>query len=151
MRANVTDVTTKVFVLDTNVLLHDPRALQKFEENDVVIPIYVIEEIDQFKKEMSELGRNARTVTRFLDELRESSGNTLQQGVALSSGGTLRVAVPTDVMARRSLDNAEMDRAILQTALAERDAHPKMPTVFVTMDANLRIRADALGLGAESY
>ena len=151
MRANVTDVTTKVFVLDTNVLLHDPRALQKFEENDVVIPIYVIEEIDQFKKEMSELGRNARTVTRFLDELRESSGNTLQQGVALSSGGTLRVAVPTDVMARRSLDNAEMDRAILQTALAERDAHPKMPTVFVTMDANLRIRADALGLRAESY
>jgi PhoH-like ATPase len=64
----------KIYVLDTNVLLHDPRAIYKFEDNDVVIPIHVIEEIDQFKREMSEVGRNARTMTRILDELRAQSG-----------------------------------------------------------------------------
>lgn len=141
----------KIFVLDTNVLLHDPRAILKFEENDVVIPIHVIEEVDQFKKEMSELGRNARTLTRMLDELRELADNTLEQGAPLESGGTLRVNVPKDVLARKKLDNAAMDAAILETALEERDKNPGVMTIFVTMDANLRIRADALGLHAENY
>lgn len=60
----------KVYVLDTNVLLHDPRAIYKFDEHDVVVPIHVIEEVDHFKREMNELGRNARMVARFIDELR---------------------------------------------------------------------------------
>jgi PhoH-like ATPase len=141
----------KVFVLDTNVLLHDPRAIYKFEDNDVVIPIHVIEEIDQFKREMSEVGRNARTITRTLDELRERTGGTLQKGCAMEGGGSLRVAVPRDVLALKKLDNAAMDHAIVQTAIDERDAQPDVPTVFVTMDSNLRIRADALGLRAENY
>jgi PhoH-like ATPase len=141
----------KVFVLDTNVLLHDPRAIYKFEDNDVVIPIHVIEEIDQFKREMSEVGRNARAITRTLDELRERTGGTLQQGCVMEGGGRLRVAVPKDVLALEKLDNAAMDHAIVQTAIAERDARPDVPTVFVTMDSNLRIRADALGLRAENY
>lgn len=142
---------SKTFVLDTNVLLHDPRAIYKFEDNDVVIPIHVIEEIDQFKKEMSELGRNARTITRILDELREITGGTLNKGAPLDGGGKLRVAVPKDVMSKHKLDNAAMDLAIVQTALTERDTNPGKPTIFVTMDSNLRIRADALGLRAENY
>jgi PhoH-like ATPase len=141
----------KIYVLDTNVLLHDPRAIDKFEDNDVVIPIHVIEEIDQFKREMSEVGRNARTFTRTLDELREATGGTLQEGCRLAGGGQLRVAVPKDVLALKKLDNAAMDHAIVQTAITERDANPGTPTVFVTMDSNLRIRADALGLRAENY
>ena len=73
----------KVYVLDSNVLLHDPRAIFKFEDNEVVLPIYVIEEIDHFKRETSELGRNARQTSRFIDELRERSEHTVQHGVEL--------------------------------------------------------------------
>jgi len=141
----------KVYVLDTNVLLHDPAALHKFEDNEVVIPIHVIEEVDQFKKEMSERGRNARTLARFLDELRERSGGSLQSGVDIEEGGRIRVAVPEDAMKLERLDNAAMDHAIVRTALQIRDAQPDDRVVFVTMDSNLRIRADALGLRAENY
>jgi PhoH-like ATPase len=144
-------VSKKTYVLDTNVLLHDPRALEKFEDNEVVIPIYVIEEIDQFKKELSELGRNARYVARFLDELR-ADGGSLQDGVPLQQGGTLRVGVPAEGPEWRStLDHAAMDHAILDMALELRDTNPEVPVVFVTMDSNLRIRADALGVRAENY
>ncbi|HEU4538795.1 MAG TPA: PIN domain-containing protein, partial [Polyangiaceae bacterium] len=83
----------KNYVLDTNVLLYDPHAIFKFEDNDVVIPIFVIEEVDQFKREGTERGRNARTVCRFLDDLREKGGS-LAGGVPLEGGGSLRVAVP---------------------------------------------------------
>src|ERR1700727_1386115 len=85
----------KNYVLDTNILLHDPRAIFRFEDNDVIIPIFVIEEVDQFKREGSERGRNARQVCRYLDELRDAGGS-LSRGVALSSGGMLRVAVPAE-------------------------------------------------------
>ncbi|HET8936781.1 MAG TPA: PhoH family protein [Polyangiales bacterium] len=139
----------KVFVLDTNVLLHDPRAIFKFDEHEVVLPIYVIEEVDRFKREMNELGRNARMLSRFIDELRETADANLQAGVVLPSGGQLRVAVPSDVLAERNGRSA--DHKILQVALLERNTHPESPTVFVTMDTNLRIRADALGLRAENY
>jgi PhoH-like ATPase len=139
----------KVYVLDTNVLLHDPRAIFKFEDNEVVLPIYVIEEIDNFKRDMSELGRNARMLARFIDELREKSEGTLQQGVPLPSGGSLRVAASENVLAETNGRSA--DHKILASALAERDAHGALPTIFVTMDSNLRIRADALGLRAENY
>ena len=147
-------VPPKIFVLDTNVLLHDPRAIFKFEENTVVIPIYVIEEIDGFKKELSERGRNARQTARFLDELRAQNGHTLQEGVLLENGdeGRLVVAVPThpDELWKRR-DNKQMDNAIMRTALELRDSNPDRPVVFVTMDSNLRIRADAMGLRAENY
>ena len=142
---------SKIYVLDTNVILHDPRAIRKFEDNDVVIPIYVIEEVDTFKREMSELGRNARQFARFLDDMREKSGGSLQQGVVFNGGGRLRVAVPKDLRHVRTKDNAGMDRAIVETALEIRDQNPDRPVVFITMDSNLRIRADALGLRAENY
>lgn len=141
----------KTYVLDTNVLLHDPQALYKFEDNDVIIPIYVIEEIDRFKKDASELGRNARAISRTIDDLRDRSNGSLQQGIVLDSGGSMRVAVPADALEWKSPDNAAMDHAILKTALQVRDADQSLPTVFVTMDSNLRIRADALGLCAENY
>ena len=139
----------KVYVLDTNVLLHDPRAIFKFEDNEVVLPIYVIEEVDTFKREMNELGRNARTIARFLDELRERADGTLQRGVSMPAGGRLRVAAPEDMLSEKNGRSA--DHKILAAALAERDAHRDLPTIFVTMDSNLRIRADALGLRAENY
>ena len=141
----------KNYVLDTNVLLHDPHAIYKFEDNDLIIPIYVIEEIDQFKREPNERGRNARTVTRLLDAERAKNGS-LSAGVPISDGGSLRVHVPD----RRptlgiALNPGSGDHAILQTAIDLRDASPGAPTIFVTMDVNLRIRADALGLTTETY
>ncbi|MGO9708971.1 MAG: PhoH family protein [Polyangiaceae bacterium] len=141
----------KNYVLDTNVLLHDPRAIFRFEDNDVVVPIFCIEEVDQFKREGSERGRNARQIARLLDELRESGGS-LSKGVTTSSGGTLRVAVPKRRPELASaLDKSSMDAAILQTAFDVREQDGGRPTIFVTMDTNLRIRADALGMVAETY
>jgi PhoH-like ATPase len=140
----------KNYVLDTNVLLHDPHAIHKFEDNDLILPIYVIEEIDQFKRESNERGRNARTVTRLLDEKR--NGGSLSRGVPTGDGGSLRVHVPEKRPELRiALDPKSTDHAILATALDVRDSQPDRPTVFVTMDVNLRIRADALGLRTETY
>ncbi|HXN32573.1 MAG TPA: PhoH family protein [Polyangiaceae bacterium] len=141
----------KNYVLDTNVLLHDPHAIFRFEDNNVIIPIYAIEEVDQFKREGSERGRNARAIARLLDELRERGGS-LSKGVALESGGTLRVAVPSKRLELPSaIDHTAMDQAILQTAFDVRENDGGRPTVFVTMDTNLRIRADALGMVAQTY
>jgi len=141
----------KNYVLDTNILLHDPQAIFRFDDNNVIIPIYVIEEVDQFKREGSERGRNARHVVRLLDDLRESGGS-LAKGVTTKSGGFLKVHVPTKRPELPSaIDKAAMDNAILQTAFDVRDADGGRPTVFVTMDTNLRIRADALGMVAETY
>jgi PhoH-like ATPase len=141
----------KNYVLDTNVLLHDPQAIFRFEDNNVIIPIYAIEEVDQFKREGSERGRNARAIARLLDELRERGG-ALSKGVMLESGGMLRVAVPSKRLALPSaIDHTAMDQAILQTAFDVRENDGGRPTVFVTMDTNLRIRADALGMVAQTY
>src|SRR5690606_27694421 len=141
----------KNYILDTNVLLHDPHAFYKFEDNDVILPIYVIEEIDQFKRDTNERGRNARTVSRLLDGLREKNGS-LSQRVSLEDGGTLLVHVPSKrPELAMALNPRSGDHAILQTAIEYRDASPDKPTIFVTMDVNLRIRADALGLVTETY
>jgi PhoH-like ATPase len=141
----------KNYVLDTNVLLHDPYAIFKFEDNDLILPIYVIEEIDQFKRDSNERGRNARTISRLLDAQRDKYG-TLARGVKIGEGGTLRVFVPDRRPELKiALNPASGDHAILQTAIEIRDAAPDRPTIFVTMDVNLRIRADALGLVTESY
>jgi PhoH-like ATPase len=139
----------KNYVLDTNVLLYDPQAIFKFEDNDVIIPIYVIEEVDQFKRESTERGRNARTIARLLDGLR--TRGSLAQGVAVDTGGSLKIAIPSKrPQLATALDHSAQDQAILQTAIDVRDANGT-PTIFVTMDSNLRIRADALGLAAQTY
>jgi PhoH-like ATPase len=142
----------KNYVLDANVLLHDPHAIFKFEDNDVIIPIFALEEIDRFKREGSERGRNARTIARLLDDLREVDGASLARGVRLESGASLRIAIPERRPALLvGLESGTQDLAILQTAIDVRDKDEVHPTVFVTMDTNLRIRADALGVLAETY
>ncbi len=143
------DTRRKIFVLDTNVILHDPQAIHAFEDNEVVIPIYVIEEIDHFKKDLSELGRNARHAARLLDALRLEG--KLTQGVSISGGGTLRVAItnrelPSEFQTDRSADNR-----ILATALQAAELAPDRQVVFVSKDVNLRLRADALGLKVEDF
>ncbi|MCP5523948.1 MAG: PhoH family protein [Verrucomicrobiales bacterium] len=146
----------KNYVLDTNVLLHDPNALLNFEENAVLIPIEVIEEIDRFKREGSELGQNARTVSRQLDALRAQG--RLSQGVSLPNGGRLRILFGPHSengngpgTGARSRNGHNVDTRIIATALALREAEPQVPAILVTKDINLRIRADSLGLPAEDY
>ena len=139
----------KNFVLDTNVLLHDPRAIYGFADNHVIIPIYVIEEIDNFKKEMSERGRNAREVARHLDSFRERG--RLSEGVKLDNGGRLRVAIGKRSLPDPLRQAQVADNFILAVALEVRDAEPNVPTSLVTKDVNLRIRGDALGLTTEDY
>ena len=141
----------KVFVLDTNVLLHDPRAMFSFEDNDVVIPIYVVEEIDSFKKDLSELGRNARQVSRYLDGLRDDG--SLATGVKLDRGGLLRVAIthlalPEEVSTDRGQDSKILAVALELTVESKKNGRQ---VVFITKDTNLRIRADAIGIHAEDF
>ncbi|MFM7734049.1 MAG: PhoH family protein [Cyanobium sp.] len=148
----------KTFVLDTNVLLHDPAALNRFEDNHVVIPIEVVEEIDRFKRDPSEKGRNARQVSRLLDELR-TRGN-LADGVPLDelSGAQLKVVfcrsetlsqLPPELKAGNG-DNNILAVALEQQRLESvRGGEP--PVVLVTKDTNLRIKADAVGLIAQDY
>ena len=140
---------TKNYVLDTNVLLHDPRALYAFEDNNVIIPIYVIDEIDTFKKDQSELGRNARQIARLLDSHR--SGGSLARLVPLETGGHLMIALGSRSPLEPARDAHKMDNLILEVALEVRDSDHKTPTFLVTKDVNMRIRGDALGLRAVDY
>lgn len=140
---------TKNHVLDTNVLLHDPTAIECFEDNNVIIPLKVIEEIDQFKREVSERGRNARTVARMLDNLRNRG--RLSEGISLDSGGTLRVVIPENGETLGYKDNISADDIIVKTALQIQKTEPQMPCILVSKDINLRLKADALGLEAEDY
>ncbi|WP_094556502.1 PhoH family protein [Synechococcus sp. 1G10] len=147
----------KTFVLDTNVLLHDPQAITRFEDNTVVIPIEVVEEIDRFKRDSSEKGRNARQTSRLLDELR-NKGN-LSEGVEIDPEhhGTLKVVFcRSETLAQLppELKSGNGDNNILAVALEQRlqdvmGNHP--PVVLVTKDTNLRIKADAVGLIAQDY
>jgi len=140
----------KVFVLDTNVLLHDPKAIFHFQEHDVVIPIVVIEEIDHFKKDQTEIGRNARNVSRMMDRLRGQG--SLSKGVKMEGGGILKVDVTTHAYDIQffSLDKHKVDNHILGCA-QELLKVRKEKVVLVTKDTNLRIKADAMGLQAEDY
>jgi PhoH-like ATPase len=137
----------KNYVLDTNVLLHDPQSLLNFEDNNVLLPIEVIEEIDHFKREATELGQNARAVSRTLDQLR-GQGH-LSEGVSLSNGGHLRILIKPE---NGSIPmGSTADSRIIAQALAIQKAAPGFPTILVSKDINLRIKADALGLQAEDY
>jgi PhoH-like ATPase len=141
----------KTYILDTNVLLHDPQALYRFEDNDLVIPMTVVEEIDRFKKELSETGRNARQFSRIMDGLRTRA--KLIDGVELENGGHLRVDLYTEEHFKILPPELRIDRGdnrILAVAL-DLKARSKQPVVFVTKDTNLRIKADAVGLTAQDY
>lgn len=143
----------KVYVLDTNVLLHDPSAMLRFEDNDVILPITVIEELDRFKKQPEMTGRNARQVSRTLDEMR-AKGH-LVDGIPINGGGAkLRVALShrsTIQSLPPGLEGDLADNAILAVAMELKQHCEDHPVVVVSKDTNLRIKADALGLAAMDY
>lgn len=141
----------RTYVLDTNVLLHDPNALLVFQEHDLVLPITVIEEVDKFKRELTELGRNARTISRQLDAMREDG--RISEGVALPGGGRLRVDLGaagdvSDLFAGAQNTN---DNVILRSALRLHKNAENGTVIFVSRDVNMRLKADALGMVAEDY
>jgi PhoH-like ATPase len=139
----------KNYILDTNVLLHDPNSLVNFDEHNVLVPIEVIEEIDRFKRESTELGRNARTVSRMLDGFRGEG--SLSAGVDLPNGGKLKIAFNKNAHADNTFATDSVDNRILSLAASVQKAQPKNAAILVSKDINLRIKADALGLLAEDY
>lgn len=137
----------KTFVLDTNVLLHNAESVESFADNEVILPMAVIEELDNFKTRNDELGRNARQVIRRIDELREK-GN-LRDGVPLQNGGNLRILSSRQFEDNIGLENQIADNLILKIAYG---LHKQGQTViFVSKDINARLKADALGLQAEDF
>ncbi|RRN58491.1 PhoH family protein [Pseudoxanthomonas sp. SGNA-20] len=153
----------RIYVLDTNVLMHDPTALFKFEEHDIYLPMQVIEELDNAKKGTSEASRNARQVSRFLNDLVESAGmQRLDGGVPLSqpnglqlrgrhAAGLLRFQT-SHFEAGKSFGAVIPDNAILGAILALKEVTPpEIPVVFVSKDINLRIKAAIAGIVSEDY
>src|SRR6202789_4520401 len=152
----------KTFVLDTNVLIHDPQSIYKFQENNLAIPVEVLEELDSIKTEQStERGRNARRVPRILQELLPDSRSMLE-GVELPNGGTLSVII-NPYLADPSRKSAAMDRLrailpdltkkdnrIIASALFIQEQFPP-PTILVTKDVNVQLKARAVGLESQDY
>ncbi len=139
----------RTFVLDTNVLLYDPGALMVFDEHDVVIPMTVIEELDRFKKDLNETGRNARHFARLLDELREKG--SLHDGVPLPGGG--KIIVDFSANGDQPLITwgpDTNDNRILATVLRMNEKRPGK-VALITRDTNMRLKCDALGVVAEDY
>lgn len=140
----------KIFVLDTNVLLHDAQSIFKFEDNLVVIPIVVIEEVDNFKKGDGETSRNSRQVSRFLDELRVTGD--ISVGVKLERGGCLKVDVSNfNCHGMDALSDPIPDNKILSVAYGIKLKNPDKKTILVSKDTNLRIKANVLGIESEDY
>ncbi|MBW4080101.1 PhoH family protein [Paenibacillus sp. S150] len=145
----------KIFVLDTNVLLHDPNSIFAFKEHEVVIPAVVLEEIDSKKRNADEIGRNARTVSRLLDGLRELGH--LHSGVVLEHGGTLKVELNhrSFVKVQEMFGEVSNDNRILAVALnylhEENEKAEPSPVVLVSKDVLVRIKADVLGITPEDY
>lgn len=137
----------KMFILDTNVLIHDPLSFTRFEDNTVIIPISVIEELDRFKVHSDERGRAVRVVSRKLDELR--SKGRLNEGVKMDNGGTLIVELNRENILPKELSFAEMDNRILNNAWWH--LKKKHKVVVVSKDINLRLKAEALGLNVQDY
>jgi len=156
-------VTAKVktFVLDTNVLLHDPQSIFKFQENNLAIPVEVLEELDAIKGEQStERGRNARRVHRILQDLLPDA-RAMQEGVELPNGGTLSVIINPYLEAGRHSpamdrlrailpDLSKKDNRIIAAALFVQEQFPP-PTTLVTKDINVQLKARAMGLESQDY
>lgn len=140
----------KTYVLDTNILLHDPDALFAFEDNEVVIPLLVIEELDEHKRRPDDVGRNARVVARRLDDLR--SQGQISEGIDLETGGRIRIELNHHDFSALppGMDRQKSDNAILAVALNLQNRY-KTKVCLVTKDLNLRIKADVIGVRAEDY
>jgi PhoH-like ATPase len=148
----------KLFVLDTNVLMHDPTSLFRFEEHDIYLPMLTLEELDNNKKGVTEVARNARQASRFLDELVSAVSEAIGDGIPLEakSGGaaTGRLYLQTDgitTVLPASLANGKADNQILAVVMHLQHLHVKRHVVLVTKDINMRIKARALGIAAEDY
>jgi len=152
----------RLYILDTNVLMHDPTSIFRFEEHDVFLPMMVLEELDAAKKGLSEVARNVRQVSRFIGEMMQQQGvSNLAGGLELKEPegldlqtGTGRLYFQTVMPETHSSllrDGSFADNEILSTAFALRDSHPDRDIVLVSKDINLRIKAAILGVQAEDY
>jgi PhoH-like ATPase len=148
----------KIFVLDTNVLMHDPMSIFRFEEHDLFVPMMTLEELDANKKGMSEVARNARQASRLLDEIVSGSEENIQHGIGLTgpsrelaSGHLYLQTEAISGILPASLPTSRADNQIIAVALHLRQKHPKRPVILVTKDINMRIKARALGLEAQDY
>jgi len=141
-------LSQKIFLLDTNVLMHDPRAIFAFEGASIGIPIVVLEELDAFKGERTARGRNAREVNRILDRLRAQG--SLRDGVTLDNGGTLKVLFPKHDQDEKMLFvEKTADNVILNTAVVLKNLGYQV--TFISKDLNARVKADVLGIEAQDY
>lgn len=145
----------KVYVLDTNVLLQDPRAIFSFEDNEVVIPAVVLEEVDSKKRYMDEIGRNARQVSKLIDNLRQNG--KLHEKIQLENGGILRIELNhrsfqqlQEIFVEKTNDNRILAVA-KNLSLEEQTKENGRPVILVSKDALVRVKADALGLQAEDF
>ena len=148
----------KLFVLDTNVLMHDPTSLFRFEEHDIYVPMATLEELDNNKKGMSEVSRNARQASRFLDEIVTHGEAGIEEGIPLERHGTKQAtgrlflqteAIQGDLPAR--LASGKTDNQILGVVKHLQEQHERRQVILVSKDINMRIKARALALAAEDY
>jgi len=151
----------KNFVLDTNVLLHDPHCVNRFENNHLFIPVEVLGELDRFKNEQTERGANARTVHRFLTQIFDHQTKKVTRGVRTTGGGTVRIYIndslrkdrPSSVMRRFSRifpDREPVDHRIMAACLAVQESEEN-PTILITKDLNMQLKAMALGITCQDY
>ena len=148
----------RLFVLDTNVLLHDPMALFRFKEHDIFLPMIVLEELDGHKKGMSEVARNGRQTSRLLDALAGVRGADMAQGLKLDSTGHVEASghlffqtTPLDATMPTALPPGKADNQILGVVAALEKQHAPREVALVSKDINMRVKARALGLHAEDY
>jgi PhoH-like ATPase len=153
-----TNGAAKLFVLDTNVLMHDPTCLFRFEEHDIYLPMITLEELDGHKKGMSEVSRNVRQVSRELDALAADGLRDPKEGIALAktghreAGGKLFFQTTfLDVKLPEGLPQGKADNQILGVVMSLREQLPSREVVLVSKDINMRVKARALGLAAEDY
>ena len=149
---------TKLFILDTNVLLHDPTSVYRFEEHDVFLPIMTLEELDNNKKGLSEVSRNARQVTRTLDEIVSRHSEAIEMGIALAGPSNKlasgRLFLQTEAISNdlpTGLPTAKADNQILAVVIHLQRKNPERAVILVSKDINMRIKACALGLEAQDY
>jgi len=143
----------KIFVLDTSVIIYDHMAVKSFKEHDVVIPITVLEELDNFKKGNDTKNFAAREFTRYIDKI--SVGNTLQDWININGKGHGMIKIEMHTSAKLDAEKVfgerKGDHRILNTAMYVSEKYPKRKVVMVTKDINLRIKAKSLNLTAEDY
>ena len=150
-------INSKIFVLDTNVLMHDPSSLFHFEEHDIFLPMITLEELDNNKKGMTEVARNARQASRFLDEIVSGAQSAMEDGFPLSAHNRScsgRLFLQTKQMNGElpaGMPTSKADNQIISVVMSLQQQHPKREVILVSKDINMRIKARALGFAAEDY